>query len=174
MSPLQPANQASILNAAHARTSVIQVEKLHEEGPQLKLLQTSLTLLQSPALIQNEVSKNSDSCGGLLFLQLNLAAEELYLIELTITLQDAIAAVLGICFRSLANSKNTDSVVSTAAATVRQVMDAPHNVWLSSCLHACFPVLIGIIQQAYGLHSCEVILLKWSLAKQDAIGEITH
>lgn len=35
--------------------------------------------------------------------------------------QDAIAAVLGICFRSLANSKNTDSVVSTAAATVRQV-----------------------------------------------------
>ncbi|KAK9868608.1 hypothetical protein WJX84_001848 [Apatococcus fuscideae] len=66
-----------------------QVEKLHDEGPQLKLLQTSLTLLQSPAITQNE---------------------------------DAIAAVLGICFRSLANAKNTDSVVSTAAATVRQAV----------------------------------------------------
>lgn len=29
--------------------------------------------------------------------------------------------VLGICFRLLANSRNTDSVTNTAAATVRQV-----------------------------------------------------
>ena len=36
---------------------MVQVEKLHEEGPQLKLLQASLTLLQCPALIQNEVRK---------------------------------------------------------------------------------------------------------------------
>ena len=36
-------------------------------------------------------------------------------------LQTGIAAVLGLCFRLLADPKNSDSVVTTAAATVRQV-----------------------------------------------------
>ena len=36
-------------------------------------------------------------------------------------MQEAVAAVLGICFRVLADSKNSDSVLSTAMATVRQV-----------------------------------------------------
>lgn len=35
--------------------------------------------------------------------------------------QDSIGAVLGICFRLLGTARNSDSVVSTAAATVRQV-----------------------------------------------------
>ncbi len=34
--------------------------------------------------------------------------------------QDAVAAVLGICFRLFADPKNADSVVNTAATTVRQ------------------------------------------------------
>ena len=36
-------------------------------------------------------------------------------------MQEGIAMVLGTCFRLLANSKNSDSVTNTAAATVRQV-----------------------------------------------------
>ena len=39
-------------------------------------------------------------------------------------MQAGIAAVLGICFRLLADPKNSDSVVTTAAATVRQVCAA--------------------------------------------------
>ena len=35
-------------------------------------------------------------------------------------LQAGIAAVLGTCFRLMADAKNSDSVVTTAAATVRQ------------------------------------------------------
>jgi hypothetical protein len=38
-----------------------------------------------------------------------------------VAMQEGIAMVLGTCFRLLANSKNTDSVTNTAAATVRQV-----------------------------------------------------
>ncbi len=38
-------------------------------------------------------------------------------------MQEGIAMVLGTCFRLLANSKNTDSVTNTAAATVRQVFE---------------------------------------------------
>lgn len=37
------------------------------------------------------------------------------------SLQEGIAAVLGVCFRLLADTKNSDSVLSTAIATVRQV-----------------------------------------------------
>lgn len=36
-------------------------------------------------------------------------------------LQSAVAAVLGICFRLFVDPKNPDSVVNTAATTVRQV-----------------------------------------------------
>lgn len=39
--------------------------------------------------------------------------------------QEGVAAVLGLCFRLLADPKNSDSVVSTAAATVRQAC-TPH------------------------------------------------
>lgn len=39
----------------------------------------------------------------------------------SICMQEAVAAVLGICFRVLADPKNSDSVLSTAMATVRQV-----------------------------------------------------
>ncbi len=39
-----------------------------------------------------------------------------------VAMQEGIAMVLGTCFRLLANSKNTDSVTNTAAATVRQVL----------------------------------------------------
>lgn len=37
-------------------------------------------------------------------------------------MQDAVATVLGVCFRLLADPKNSDSVVNTAAATVRQAV----------------------------------------------------
>ena len=40
-------------------------------------------------------------------------------------LQDAVAAVLGICFRLFVDPKNPDSVVNTAATTVRQVLGSP-------------------------------------------------
>lgn len=66
-----------------------QVERMHDEAVQLKILQTALTLMQSTTLAQNE---------------------------------EGIAMVLGICFRLLANAKNTDSVTNTAAATVRQAV----------------------------------------------------
>ena len=33
----------------------VQVEKMHDEGVQLKVLQTALTLMQSTTLAQNEV-----------------------------------------------------------------------------------------------------------------------
>jgi hypothetical protein len=46
--------------------------------------------------------------------------------------QDSIGAVLGICFRLLGTSRNSDSVVSTAAATVRQVMQAAAELWLDA------------------------------------------
>ena len=36
-------------------------------------------------------------------------------------MQNAVAAVLGICFRLFVDPKNPDSVVNTAATTVRQV-----------------------------------------------------
>lgn len=77
-----------------------QVEKLHDEGVQLKTLQTTLTLLQSPQHAH---------------------------------LEDSICAVLGICFRLLANARNSDSVVSTAAATVRQVPQLLHDREVSHC-----------------------------------------
>ena len=38
-------------------------------------------------------------------------------------MQDAVAAVLGICFRLFVDPKNPDSVVNTAATTVRQVTE---------------------------------------------------
>ena len=41
-------------------------------------------------------------------------------------LQDAVAAVLGLCFRLFADPKNPDSVANTAATTVRQVLVYPH------------------------------------------------
>lgn len=63
------------------------VEKISDEGVQLKTLQTALTLLQSP---------------------------------LHPTTEDAIATVLGICFRSFMQKGRKESVTSTAAATVRQ------------------------------------------------------
>ncbi|BDA41918.1 Protein MON2 homolog [Coccomyxa sp. Obi] len=66
-----------------------QVERLRDEGVQLKILQTALTLMQSPLLAEDE---------------------------------DAVAAVLGICFRLFADPKNADSVVNTAATTVRQAV----------------------------------------------------
>lgn len=37
-------------------------------------------------------------------------------------LQNAVAAVLGLCFRLFADPKNPDSVANTAATTVRQVL----------------------------------------------------
>ena len=39
-----------------------------------------------------------------------------------VSVQDAVAAVLGICFRLFVDPKNPDSVVNTAATTVRQVL----------------------------------------------------
>lgn len=46
--------------------------------------------------------------------------------------QEGVAAVLGLCFRLLADPKNSDSVVNTAAATVRQV--PPQRIWChASC-----------------------------------------
>ena len=57
-------------------------------------------------------------------------------------MKDAIAAVLGICFRSLANSKNTDSVVSTAAATVRQVTESPNA---SLCLGPQLAMFLAVL-----------------------------
>ncbi|KAK9810126.1 hypothetical protein WJX72_005196 [[Myrmecia] bisecta] len=66
-----------------------QVERMRDEGVQLKMLQTALTLMQSPVLALSE---------------------------------EGVAAVLGLCFRLLSDSKNSDSVVNTAAATVRQAV----------------------------------------------------
>lgn len=40
--------------------------------------------------------------------------------------QEAVATVLGICFRLFADPKNADSVVNTAATTVRQAS----HLWL--------------------------------------------
>ena len=42
-------------------------------------------------------------------------------VESVLGLQEAVAAVLGICFRLFVDPKNPDSVVNTAATTVRQV-----------------------------------------------------
>lgn len=46
-------------------------------------------------------------------------------------MQEGTAMVLGTCFRLLANEKNksSDSVVNTAAATVRQVCRAPQHTF---------------------------------------------
>ena len=38
------------------------------------------------------------------------------------SLQAAVRGIIGVCFRLLGTSRNSDSVVSTAAATVRQVV----------------------------------------------------
>ena len=38
------------------------------------------------------------------------------------SLQAAVRGIVGVCFRLLGTSRNSDSVVSTAAATVRQVV----------------------------------------------------
>ncbi len=47
-----------------------------------------------------------------------------WVIEGVMGLQEAVAAVLGICFRLFVDPKNPDSVVNTAATTVRQVVKA--------------------------------------------------
>ena len=40
----------------------VQVEKMHDEGVQLKVLQTALTLMQSTTLAQNEVKSHAFTC----------------------------------------------------------------------------------------------------------------
>ena len=40
----------------------MQVEKMHDEGVQLKVLQTALTLMQSTTLAQNEASNLKCAC----------------------------------------------------------------------------------------------------------------
>ena len=40
----------------------VQVEKMHDEGVQLKVLQTALTLMQSTTLAQNEVNALAFNC----------------------------------------------------------------------------------------------------------------
>jgi hypothetical protein len=52
--------------------------------------------------------------------------------------QDAVATVLGVCFRLLADPKNSDSVVNTAAATVRQARMQALHAW--SMLLAPMPI----------------------------------
>ncbi len=80
---------------------------------QLKILQTALTLMQSPLLAEDEVridpayTVQTRDFGAILP-------------DVIVFGQDAVAAVLGICFRLFADPKNPDSVVNTAATTVRQ------------------------------------------------------
>jgi len=50
------------------------------------------------------------------------------------SLQNAVAAVLGICFRLFVEPKNPDSVVNTAATTVRQVCQ-PHIFGVRNTLY---------------------------------------
>lgn len=90
---------------------------MHDEGVQLKVLQTALTLMQSTTLAQNEARAFSIGC-------ISTKAQSVcstHVLKLPMALQEGIAMVLGTCFRLLANAKNTDSVTNTAAATVRQV-----------------------------------------------------
>ncbi|CAD7699922.1 unnamed protein product [Ostreobium quekettii] len=79
--------------SAEGRVAVITVlqhlEKSHDEGVKLKMLQTALTLLQNPAASDRE---------------------------------ENICNLLGLNFRLLAHPRNTETVVSTAAATVRQAV----------------------------------------------------
>lgn len=76
-------------SAGDVISMLVKVEKVNDEGVQLKLLQTALTLLQSP---------------------LHPASEE------------EIEAVLSLCFRALTQKGRKDTVMSTAAATVRQAV----------------------------------------------------
>lgn len=95
---------------------------MHDEGVQLKVLQTALTLMQSTTLAQNEASAHSAGCiCGISKSQVVKGLTRRCL------LQEGIAMVLGTCFRLLANAKNTDSVTNTAAATVRQVLLHAHT-----------------------------------------------
>ena len=62
------------------------------------------------------------------------------LIKGLVVLQEAVAAVLGICFRLFVDPKNPDSVVNTAATTVRQVVEPccllkPLAYWSSLCVN---------------------------------------
>jgi len=101
-----------------------QVEKMHDEAVQLKVLQTALTLMQSTMLAQNEVCLSTCTTTPIM----NEHVLELPSTHIHVAMQEGIAMVLGTCFRLLANSKNTDSVTNTAAATVRQV--SKQSSWL--------------------------------------------
>ena len=55
-------------------------------------------------------------------------------LTISLALQSAVAAVLGICFRLFVEPKNPDSVVNTAATTVRQVCQL-HLFGVRNTLH---------------------------------------
>ena len=98
---------------------------MHDEAVQLKILQTALTLMQSTTLAQNEVGftvqPQSSFNIGIICKHITAQCNAVHHATRMLALQEGIAMVLGICFRLLANAKNTDSVTNTAAATVRQV-----------------------------------------------------
>lgn len=112
----------------------MQVERLNDEGVKLKTLQTSLTLMQMPELAQDEVEADYEQKDAItafaLCVRVGWTKQLLKLISSSLIppysksyiLQEAVAAVLGICFRILADPKNSDSVLSTAIATARQVL----------------------------------------------------
>ena len=105
---------------------------MHDEAVQLKVLQTALTLMQSTMLAQNEVCLST--CTPIPTMTELVSESPSTHIHVMHAMQEGIAMVLGTCFRLLANSKNTDSVTTTAAATVRQVFKEQN--WLFRTLQS--------------------------------------
>ena len=102
---------------------------MHDEGVQLKMLQTALTLLQSPVHAHLEVRLRRPRAPRHAFSTAQVSTQLPRRGKMRVSdscrggpaLQDSIRDVLSICFRLLGNTRNSDSVVSTASATVRQV-----------------------------------------------------
>ena len=74
-----------------------------------------------------------------------------------LTAQDSIGSVLGICFRLLGNARNSDSVISTASATVRQVGECPSDC-CQAPLHA-FSSARAVTQLCWP----QYLVLRWTL-----------